>query len=255
VPSVNTNWSEYRNELGPVESFDVYVGPITSFYSQVWWAALPEARLPDHIRRRFNDTAMAIIGYEVDQVRRKGDKDRDGSILPEDISVPINVAYNHHHDAYFTGRHSRMERVPYDPSDRTVSPMARADPDFLFEPVEHSRSPRGLPTSAHLAAVSSLLRRFGLGFGGAGRCFLCYERAREGRERQGNGGEYRKSYHGFASSVAYVIDAPQSLTVVPMSIDTWNRENMSITGGKFVPGPQPRHSGARPRHGEEIHYR
>jgi hypothetical protein len=124
VPSVNTNWSEYRNELGPVESFDVYVGPITSFYSQVWWAALPEARLPDHIRRRFNDTAMAIIGYEVDQVRRKGDKDRDGSILPEDISVPINVAYNHHHDAYFTGRHSRMERVPYDPSDRTVSPWS-----------------------------------------------------------------------------------------------------------------------------------
>ena len=57
---------------------------------------------------------------------------------------------------------------------------------FLHIPVELSPSPRGLPTSSHLAA--------------------------------GNGGEYRKSYHGFASSTAYVIDSPQSLMVVPMQV-------------------------------------
>ena len=89
-------------------------------------------------------------------------------------------------------------------------------------PVEVSPSPHGLPTSAHLAA--------------------------------GNGGEYRKSYHGFASDTAYVIDSPQSLTVVAMQIDTWNRAEMKLTGGKFVPGPQPRQSGAKPRHGEEMLY-
>ena len=55
---------------------------------------------------------MAIVGYEVDQVRKKGDKDVDGSILKEDVSVPINMAYNHHHDAFFTGKGSRMENVP-----------------------------------------------------------------------------------------------------------------------------------------------
>eukprot|EP01044_Picomonas_judraskeda_P000992 COSAG03_NODE_52_length_16230_cov_22.987168_3_plen_99_part_00 len=93
----------------------MYVGPITSLYSQVWWTALPQAELPDHIKQQFNDSAMAIIGYEVDQVRKKGDKDFDGSTLQEDVSVPINVAYNHHHDAFFTGRHSRMEKVAYDP--------------------------------------------------------------------------------------------------------------------------------------------
>ena len=200
----------------------MYVGPITSLYSQVWWTALPQAELPDHIKQQFNDSAMAIIGYEVDQVRKKGDKDFDGSTLQEDVSVPINVAYNHHHDAFFTGRHSRMEKVAYDPHDHSISPIQRADPNFLHIPVEQSPSPRGLPTSSHLAA--------------------------------GNGGEYRKSYHGFASSTAYVIDCPSSLTVVPMSIDTWNRDEMNVTGSKFVAGPQPKHSGAKPRHGEQIVY-
>ena len=51
-------------------------------------------------------------------------------------------------------------------------------------------------------------------------------------------GEYRKSFHGFASPTAYVIDSPQSLMVVPMQIDTWNRDAMNITGSKYVPGPQ-----------------
>ena len=169
---------------------------------------------------------MAIVGYEVDQVRKKGDKDVDGSILQEDVSVPINVAYNHHHDAFFTGKHSRMEKVPYDPLDETISPMARADPHVMHVPVEHTPSPIGLPTHAHLAA--------------------------------GNGGEYRKSYHGFATSrgsqVAYVVDSPQSMSVTPMQIDTWNRDEMNITGSKYVPGPQSKNSGAKSRHGEEMLY-
>ena len=148
----NTQWSEWKNELGGVEYFEMYVGPFTSFYSQVWWAALPQVELPDDIKRRFNYSAMAILGYEVDQVRKKGDKDVDGSVLNEDVSVPINVAYNHHHDAFFTGRHSRMKKVPYDPFDKSISQMSRADPHFVHVPVEVSPSPRGLPTSAHLAA-------------------------------------------------------------------------------------------------------
>ena len=90
----NTKWSEYKNELGGVEYFEMYVGPFTSLYSQVWWAALPQVELPDDIKKRFNDSAMAILGYEVDQVRKKGDKDVDGSTLAEDVSLPINVAYN-----------------------------------------------------------------------------------------------------------------------------------------------------------------
>ena len=74
----------------------------------------------------------------------------------------------------------------YDPNDSTVPPMARADPNFLWQPVEHTPSASGLPTNIHLAA--------------------------------GNGGEYRKSYHGLAYPIAYVIDSPQSVHVLPMQI-------------------------------------
>ena len=70
---------------------------------------------------------------------------------------------------------------------------------FLFQlvaprPIETSASPNGLPISLHLA--------------------------------DGNGGEYRKSYHGFPAPVAYVIDSPQSVYVNPMFIDTWNRDKV-----------------------------
>ena len=71
-------------------------------------------------------------------MRRKGDKDFDGSVLKEDVSVPISASYNHHHDAYFTGKGSRMEKVPYDAQDKSVSPMERGDPDFRHVSVEHT---------------------------------------------------------------------------------------------------------------------
>ena len=38
---------------------------------------------------------------------------RYGKVLTEDTSVPINMAYNHHHDLSLVGAGSRMERVPY----------------------------------------------------------------------------------------------------------------------------------------------
>ena len=101
------------------------------------------------------------------------------------VSVPINCAYNHHHDVYLTGKHSEMQKVPYDPNDLTIPMMARSDPNFLTVPVETSKSPLDLPTSLHLA--------------------------------DGNGGEYRKSYHGFPAPVAYVIDSPQTVFCNPVS--------------------------------------
>ena len=103
-----------------------------------------------------------------------------------------------------------MEKIPYDPADDAIPAMMRSDPNFVTMPVQHTPSPLGIPTHAHLAA--------------------------------GNGGEYRKSYHGFASPVAYVIDSPTSVHVLPMQIDTWNRDEMNATGSRFVPGPLPKHS-------------
>ena len=213
----NTKWKDYPNG---VESFDVYMGPITHRYSEVFWTNLPETPIPPELVERFKGKGMAIMGYEVDQVRKKGDKDFDGSILQEDVSVPINMAYNHHHDATVLGSGSRMEKIPYDPADAAIPAMLRSDPNFITVPVQHTPSPLGIPTHAHLAA--------------------------------GNGGEYRKSYHGFASPVAYVIDSPSSVHVLPMQIDTWNRDEMNATGSKFVPGPLPKHA-LSPR-GEDALY-
>ena len=99
--------------------------------------------LPTELVKRFEGKGMAIMGYEVDQVRKKGDKDFDGSILQEDVSVPINVAYNHHHDAYITGKGSKIDKVPYDANDPSVMLMARAHPDYVEMAVEHTPSPSG----------------------------------------------------------------------------------------------------------------
>lgn len=60
----------------------------------------------------------------------------------------------------------------------------------------------------------------------------------------GNGGEYRKTYHGFPAPYARLIESPQQFQFTPMQIDTWNRDEMNISADSppFVSGPQPRNS-------------
>ena len=80
--------ASYSQYPGGAEFFDVYSPPITSTYGEVFWTPLPPVKLPGSIVERFaNGKAMAVIGFECNQVRvnEKG----------EEVSVPINVAYNH----------------------------------------------------------------------------------------------------------------------------------------------------------------
>ena len=99
--SFPTNFKDYP---GGVESFDVYHGPITTQYSQVWWASTSNP-LPDDIVQRFDGSAIAIVGLEMDQVRR----------TPQgDVSVPITVAYNHHHDTAVVGKGAHLVEVERD---------------------------------------------------------------------------------------------------------------------------------------------
>ena len=74
---------------------DVLTPPMTTLYSQVWWSPLAPAPFPPEIVARYNGSAMAIVGWEIDQVRR----------LPngEDVSVPISASYNHHYNAQAIG--------------------------------------------------------------------------------------------------------------------------------------------------------
>ena len=94
--------------------------------------------------------------FEADQVRKGAGPNG------EDVSVPINVAYNHHYAASLLGEGSRMERVRYDPNDPRTT-LFTPEPGWDFIPVEHTPSSNGLPTSVW-AGYS-------------------------------NGGEFRKTYH------------------------------------------------------------
>lgn len=62
---------------------------------------------------------------------------------------------------------------------------------------------------------------------------------------EGNGGESRKSFHGFPSGFAQLLESPNSWTMTPMQIDTRNRDcgvtPESVTNcTDFTPGPEPR---------------
>jgi hypothetical protein len=59
---------------------------------------------------------------------------------------------------------------------------------------------------------------------------------------EGNGGEMRKSYHGYPRGYAQLIQSPDTFTPVPMQIDTWNRRMDNAT---FITGPLPRSSRIR----------
>ena len=138
--------------------------------------------------------------------------------------MPINVAYNHHFESNMVGAHAAFEQVfvtgKDDPKFKALGLDAHYGhgghglPDLtdgLWMPRDLGTSDGSLPTHTS--------------FGGA------------------NGGEYRKSFHGFAPGYAQVIDSPTEFQITPMQIDTWNRDHMNVTGPvKFVPGPQPRSS-------------
>lgn len=61
---------------------------------------------------------------------------------------------------------------------------------------------------------------------------------------EGNGGEFRKSFHGYPKGFAQLVDSPEEFVLQPMQIDTWNRDNVDMNG--FVPGPEPVKSEALP---------
>ena len=215
----STAWStEFKNYPGGVEYFEVLAGPVKTTYSEVFWTGLPAVQLPAELVQRFDGKVMAVVGFEADQVRRKGDKDFDGSILKEDVSVPINVAYNHHYGATLVGKGSKMTKMTTAEAMSQLEGDKRAmhpgpEPGFVTVPVEYTPSASGIPTS--------------LPFG------------------YSNGGEFRKTYHGLAPPFAQLVESPHEIHISPMQIDTWNREKMNLTGGqipKYVAGPAPKHS-------------
>uniref|UniRef100_A0A7S3T9S5 Uncharacterized protein n=1 Tax=Emiliania huxleyi TaxID=2903 RepID=A0A7S3T9S5_EMIHU len=203
-----------------VESFDVHTSEMSTLYSQVWWKPHPPAALPKEIVAKYNGSRMAIVGWEIDQVQRTADGD---------VSVPISASYNHHYVSQLVGAGARLRQVkldgPHDPRAKELMHASHGhvnweQPQWIAEDVVEAAGGEGRE-----AAAQSTRQWFS----------------------SGNGGEYRKTYHGFAPGYAMVVDSPTHLQMAPMQIDTWNREAMDISARRqgpvrFVPGPQPRAS-------------
>ncbi|KAK3243851.1 hypothetical protein CYMTET_29564 [Cymbomonas tetramitiformis] len=202
----------YADYPGGAEHYDVYSPPISTLYSQVWWSPLAPVALPEAMVKNYAGKGMAIIGWEIDQVRRTSNGD---------VSVPISASYNHHYVSQLIGAKARFRKVkvdgPHSPLGAELlrqsghGAVAWEQPQYVVEQTAET----ALPTSQPFSSA--------------------------------NGGEYRKTYHGFPPGYALVVDSPSAMQISPMQIDTWNREAMNISGPlppRFVPGPLPRASQA-----------
>lgn len=126
-----------------------------------------------------------------------------------DKSVPIYWAYNHHYEAYVMGAHAKMEKVM-----GTVKGSMGANHGAASYWKLTSTNPNGPSPSPDASWFS-----------------------------EGNGGEFRKSYHGYPNGFAQLVFSPETFKVQPMQIDTHNRD---YNGTGFKAGILPRSSGAPP---------
>jgi hypothetical protein len=206
--------TQYKNYPRGVKYFDVLSPQFSTLYSQVWWSGLEPVDIPAEVVQRYaGGKAMAVVGFEMDQVR----------VTPAGhVSVPINVAYNHHFESTMTGGDAFHEKItltgPEDPRIHEYGLDMMGHQMNLAAGTEHwvvrNANTDALPTAQSFGAA--------------------------------NGGEVRKSFHGNAPGFVQVIKSPKKMQITPMQIDTWHREKMNLTGSPFVAGPFPRNSLAAP---------
>ena len=158
----------------------------------MFWTDQGSTPIPADIVKRFDGKVMAIMGYEQDQVMVQP-VGSPGAKPENDVSVPINWAYNHHYMAWMTGKHSHMEEVP-----------VQAD--------SYGSGAHGKTTE--MRAVDNEDQ--------AGRVFKD-EAGTNQMFSEGNGGESRKSFHGYPAGNAQLIESPTAWHITPMQIDTRNR--------------------------------
>ena len=129
-----------------------------------------------------------------------------------DVSVPITWAYNHHFEAYIKGALSEMRlSTPEEAHKMGHSYGQKVWHTFKRSDVEDPKPESGIPVSQIFS--------------------------------EGNGGEYRKSYHGYPKGMAQLLESPVSFQIEPMQIDTKNR---FYNGSDFRPGILPASSAAPP---------
>lgn len=101
VGDVDTNWNSDYATKG-YDYFDVWAPEIATRYGEVFWTDQGATPLPDDIVKRFDGKVIAIQGYEQNQVM-VNPVGKPGENPEDDVSMPINWAYNHHYCAWMTG--------------------------------------------------------------------------------------------------------------------------------------------------------
>merc|ERR1711962_401287 len=155
----------------------------------VYWTMMEPVPLPPEVVSQFSGKTMAIVGYETDQVFYGPGK--------ADVSVPITHAYNHHYMAYLSGTKSHLvELKREDPRAQGMTGAINHGAPahyhtFRREDIDDTDGDPTMPTSQFFS--------------------------------EGNGGEFRKSYHGYPRERAQLIESPTTFHIQPMQIDTKNR--------------------------------
>jgi len=193
------------------EFFDMYTPEIATHYGEVFWTDMGSQTLPPEIVERFKGKVIAITGYEHDHVM-VSPVGQPGAHPEKDVSVPFNWVYNHHYMFWVTGEHSELKKVHAASGD----PMAHgAHTKWIGvdRPSAKLRKDTSIPTSSWFS--------------------------------EGNGGESRKSYHGYPKGYAQLVDSPNSWQYKPMNIDTRNRDcgvrpEDVLNCTTFVPGAEPK---------------
>jgi len=203
-----------------MEYFDLYGPEIATLYGQVFWADQLNQPLPPDIVKRFAGKTIAVTGYEHDQVMVQP-VGQPGVNPDKDVSVPINWAYNHHYEFWLTGKNAEMMWVPAAKNDHYANEKRQklvAVERASSDPLAAKRLGNGLPTSSWFS--------------------------------EGNGGESRKSFHGYPKGFAQLIDLPIQWHLLPMQIDVRNRECgvspaavgncTGAPGNPYRPGVEPK---------------
>jgi hypothetical protein len=126
--------------------------------------------------------------------------------------VPIIWAYNHHFEAYLSGAQGEVRLSSPAESGKHHHPGATAHwHGFRRRDAEDPTPDAEIPVVQWFS--------------------------------EGNGGEFRKSFHGYPHGMAQLIESPQSFQIEPMQIDTKNR---FYNGTDFRAGVLPRISPAPP---------
>mmetsp|Transcript_14429 Transcript_14429/g.36058 ORF Transcript_14429/g.36058 Transcript_14429/m.36058 type:complete len:1135 (+) Transcript_14429:342-3746(+) len=208
-----------------MEFFDVYSPVIATRYAEVYWTELGNLELPVEIRKRFEDGAIAITGYEHDQV------------FADDLekSVPFSWAYNHHYVVYMTADRMGYEVLRKD----AVRKWARGKMSSEGDPGgadDENGSPLGGGDETHLG-----LHHMGVVTRPWNRTHVKVWLPEPRPQRapadargsrlprsqfisEANGGESRKSLHSYPDGFAQIVEQPRYWHVTPMQVDSRNRD-------------------------------